>query len=115
MRNRGRTRLRFQKPIPGNDGFGPNPAAGGWGEDLEVGVNLRPLRGTQALDAAVVSSTQIYECEVRSHYCQLPDGISTTWRAVDVVTGSEFNVIAVAQRDDDYRWTRVTIVRGEIP
>lgn len=82
---------------------------------MEVGVNLRPLRGTQALDAGVVSSTQIYECEVRSHYCQFPDGITTAWRAVDVATGAEYNVTAVAQRDDDLRWTRVTIVRGELP
>lgn len=113
MRKRGRTRLTFQKPQPGNDGFGDFPTAGGWGDDVDIGVLLKPSRGNESEINGAVQGRQTYECEVRAHYVFASPGINTTWRAVDKATGRTFNVAAVAQKDDDFRWVRLFITAGE--
>lgn len=113
MRQRGRTRLTFQKPIPGNDGFGLNTAAGGWGDDIDIGVSLTPARGVESEVNGAVTSVQVYSCEIRSHYVLSGPRINTKWRAVDAQTGRTFNVSAVAQKDDDYRWMKVTLSDGD--
>lgn len=113
MRNRGRTKLRFQKPEIGDDGFGPNPAAGGWSEGIDIGVLLTPSRGREAEFNGAVEGRQSYDCEIRAHYALSNPKIDSTWRAVEVLTGRVFNVSAIAQKDSDFRWVRVTLTAGE--
>lgn len=113
MRNRGRTRITFQKPIDGDDGFGPNPAAGGWGEDIDIGVLLTPSRGREEEINGAVQGRQSYDCEIRAHYAFSEPKIDTTWRAVHAETGRTFNVYAIAQKDSDFRWVKVTLTAGE--
>lgn len=116
MRKRGRTRLKFQPPEAGNDGFGPNPAAGAWGDGVDIGVSLTPRRGTEAETNGVVTGEQIYECEVRAAYILGAFAINTTWRATEVITGRTFNIVAVALPNDDApRWARITLTEGQVP
>lgn len=112
MRKRGRTKLRFQPPVPGDDGFGENPAAGGWGEGLEIGVILTPARGVETERNGTVSSEQAYTAEVRTLYIDSGPRIDATWRAVDETRNLVFNVSAVALVDADFRWSRLTLVLG---
>lgn len=115
MRNRGRTRLSFQQPAEANDGFGVIPGAG-WGEGTSIGVSLKPTRGTETERNGTVSGLQLYECEIRYHYAYGHSAnIDTTWRATDAVNGRVFNVLSVAQKDDDFRWVKVVLALGENP
>lgn len=113
MRKRGRTRLTFQKPLPGNDGFGSFPTAGGWGEDIDIGVNLRPLRGNEAEQNGAVQGRQSYECEIRIHYIENSPGIDKTWRAVDAARNVTFNISSISRSDEDFRFYKVVITDGE--
>jgi head-tail adaptor len=113
VRNRGRTKLKFQKPQLGDDGFGSNTAAGGWGDDINIGVLLMPSRGNEAEFNGAVEGRQTYDCEIRAHYAFSNPKIDTTWRAVHEETGRVFNISAVAQKDSDLRWVKLTITVGE--
>lgn len=115
MRNRGRTRLRFQPKTAGNDGFGPNPSAGGYGEGVAIGVLLKPASGKEQLENGVVASEQAYTIEVRSSYFEGEGAIDATWRVRDEAKGVTYNIVAIAANDLDYRWTRVTIESASVP
>lgn len=114
MRKRGRTKLLFQHPIAGDDGFGPNPSAGGWSEGIAIGVNLIPANGSERERNGAVVSEQVYRVEVRSLYFSNPDtAINATWRVVDELGKRVFNIIGIAQKDNDLRWTNVVIALGQ--
>lgn len=114
MRNRGRTKLTFQRKIDGDDGFGTViKGAGGWGEDFDIGVSLTPLTGREAEINGAVQGVQVYACEVRTHYVLSTVKIDVTWRAVDQSTGRVFNINTVAPSDSDFRFTRITLTTGE--
>lgn len=115
MRNRGRTKLRFQPRTEGSDGFGPNPSAGGWGEGIEIGVLLKPSRGVEAESNGARIAEQSYTVEIRTLYVDSGPKINATWRAVDETRGLTYNISAVALVDADFRWTRVTLVLGDPP
>lgn len=113
MRNRGRTKLRFQPPVAGSDGFRPNAAAGGWGEGVNIGVLLKPAKGVKDEENGAVTTRQPYECEIRAHYALREPKIDTTWRVMDEEAGRTFNITGIEKDDSDFRWVTVRLVEGD--
>lgn len=85
-------RLRFEaRGAPSGDDMG-SPEGGPWVEQFTVSAQVKPLKGSETVQAARLTGVQMVIITVRQTVDTLR--IASTWRAVDVRTGAEYAVIA---------------------
>lgn len=73
-------RLIFQKRLDAGDGYG-NPVSGEWIDQFTVHASIRPLKGSEAVQAARLGGVQPVILSVRRSSQTL--AVAPDWRAVD--------------------------------
>jgi len=108
-----RERLKAQSRPAGDDGFGiPVPGSGPFTTQFSVSANLRPLRGTEAVQAARLEGRQPFVCTVRN--TAQTRQITTAWQLVDTRDTSRVFAVTSPPADPDGKnaWLEFLVTAG---
>jgi head-tail adaptor len=97
-----RERVAFEFRAPDtDDGFG-NTISGDWTIGATVAARIKPLRGSESVQAARLAGRQPTLITVRRSAATAQ--ITTDWRARDVRSGALYNVRSVVNPDEHDRF-----------
>lgn len=104
--------LHFQKRGDADDGWGNiTPGAGDWETQFTAHASLRPLRGSEAVQADRLGGVQPYVATIRQHAAAL--GVTAAWRVVDARSGRSFAITSpLADPDGKNAWLECLVREG---
>ncbi len=108
-----RERLHAQSRADGDDGWGnPVPGTGAFATQFTVHAGLRPLRGSEAVQAARLDGRQPFVCTVRKS--AQTSQITTAWQLVDAADSSKVYAVTSPPADPDGKnaWLEFLVTEG---
>lgn len=105
-----RARLRFERRGYADDGAGNAGQTGPFEAQFSRRARLVPLKGGESVIAARLAGTQPVAVEIRSDSDTRT--ITTSWRAVDVNSGAEYNIRSIADMEQKGAWLTLLCETG---
>jgi SPP1 family predicted phage head-tail adaptor len=107
-----RERIAFEYRDTIDDGYG-NQVSGPWREGCQVAARIKPLRGSESVQAARLAGRQPVTITVR--VCHDTLSVTTDWRARDVRTERLYNIRSIVNSDEMRRYLDMECEAGVAP
>jgi SPP1 family predicted phage head-tail adaptor len=103
-----RERLKFEKRISVDDGYGN--LEGNWADQFTLNARLRPKLGGEDVLQERLAGRQPFTVTLR--FSVKSEQITPEWRAINIKSGKILNIRSVSNPDEKRQWIELMVDEG---